>query len=70
MHLRKAIQLKPGLAEACFHLGVTLAQQTKHAEAVEWLRRAMQLRPAFASAYSYLGSSLAAQRVFDEAEQA
>ena len=47
--LREAVALDPRLAKAFFELGVLLAEQERHAEAIEQLRRATSLQPSLAT---------------------
>ena len=49
--LREAVTLDPQLAKGFFELGVLLAEQERHAEAIEQLRRATSLQPSLAQAH-------------------
>ena len=49
--LRESVALDPRLAKAFFELGVLLAEQERHAEAIEQLRRAASLQPSLAQTH-------------------
>jgi Flp pilus assembly protein TadD len=49
--LRRAVQLDPRLTRGFFELGVLLAEQQRHAEAIESLRRATALQPSLSQAH-------------------
>jgi tetratricopeptide (TPR) repeat protein len=49
--LRRAATLDPGLTRAFFELGVLLAQQDRHDEAIQQLRRATALEPSLSQAH-------------------
>jgi tetratricopeptide (TPR) repeat protein len=49
--LRRAVTLDPRLAKGFFELGVLLADQDRHAEAIDQLRRATALEPSLAQAH-------------------
>jgi tetratricopeptide (TPR) repeat protein len=57
---RTAIDRDPNDADAHFYLGLALAAQARHAEAVPLLRCAVGLRPLHTEAHYRLGVSLAA----------
>jgi Flp pilus assembly protein TadD len=67
---RKAIQLKPDLAEAHDELGTALSAQGKLAEAEAAHRKAIQLKPSLAVAHNSLGICLACQGKLADAEAA
>ena len=54
---RKAIRLKPDLAEAHHNLGIALASQGKLDEAIAEYRKAIRLKPDVAEAHINLGTS-------------
>jgi tetratricopeptide (TPR) repeat protein len=68
--LRKAIELKPVLAEARLNLGRVLSGQGRFGEAEAAYRKAIELKPAYAEAFSNLGNALARQGRPGEAEAA
>jgi tetratricopeptide (TPR) repeat protein len=49
--LRRAVALDPRLTKGFFELGVLLAEQQRHADAIESLRRAAALDPSLAQAH-------------------
>jgi tetratricopeptide (TPR) repeat protein len=49
--LRESVALDPRLARGFFELGVLLAGQERHAEAIEQLRRATSLQPSLSQAH-------------------
>jgi tetratricopeptide (TPR) repeat protein len=57
-HLRSALQLDPDYAEAYNNLGVTLAIQGRHEEAIEQFSAALQINPGYAKARRNLERSL------------
>src|SRR5262249_20461040 len=63
---RKAIDLKPDLAEAHNNLGIALGEQKKPDEAVAAYRRAIQIRRDYAEAHCNLGCALCDQGRFAE----
>ena len=65
--LRRALQLKPQLAEAWVNLGNLLQQCGELEEAVASHKRALRLRPDFAEAHFNLGNARQSQKNFDEA---
>ncbi|ACH40733.1 TPR domain protein [Citrifermentans bemidjiense Bem] len=56
---RRALQLDPGYAEACFNLGCTLDRLSGPAEALPHLARAVELSPEWSRARGSLGFALA-----------
>ena len=64
---RSAIQIRPGFAEAHYHLANALQQQGKLQEAVESYRRTLAIEPRAAEARFNLGVTLAALGQFDDA---
>lgn len=67
---RRAIEIRPDLAEAWFNLGVALGKQRKHTEAEVAHRRAIELRPDYPEAWLRLGVALLCQERYTEAEVA
>jgi tetratricopeptide (TPR) repeat protein len=65
--LRRAVELRPDLADFHHNLGVALAHLGRLDEAVASFREALRLKPEGASALSNLGLALAQQGKFDEA---
>jgi tetratricopeptide (TPR) repeat protein len=57
---RSVLDARPDDADATLYLGRALAEQGRHAEAVERLRIATTVRPLDAEAQAWLGKSLAA----------
>ena len=55
LFIRKAIEIKPNLAEANYNLGIILKDLGKLEEAELSYRKAIELNPDFADAYSNLG---------------
>ena len=55
-HLRGALKLDPGLAEAWCHLAVTLGAQGRLAEARSAYEQAVKLKPDYAEAYDRMGA--------------
>src|SRR5207244_2262513 len=66
-HLRQAVQLQPGMAEALHNLGVALAQQRNYPEASDLLRRAAQARPEWMEPLLDLGTVYREQGLLDDA---
>jgi len=64
---RKAIRLKPDLAEAHGNLGVALRAQGKQEEAIAEFRAATRIKPDSADAHISLGVALKAQGKLEEA---
>jgi tetratricopeptide (TPR) repeat protein len=64
---RKAIALKPDLAEAHFNLGIVLYNLRKLGEAEAAYRKTIALQPEFAEAYYFLGIALMRRAQFQEA---
>src|SRR5262249_13273931 len=58
---RKAIELKPELAEAHYNLGRTLSGQGRFGEAEAAYRKAIALKPAYPEAHTNLGNDLSRQ---------
>jgi len=67
VHLRKAIELRPGWARAHNNLGWSLAQSGRHAEADSSYHEALRRDPTYADAYFNLGHSLTLRGLHDEA---
>jgi Flp pilus assembly protein TadD len=67
---RKAIALKPDLAEAYSNLGDALNDRGRHAEAEAACRKAIALKPDDAKAFNNLGIALDGQEKHVEAEAA
>jgi len=65
--LRKAIELKPGFAEAHANLGLTLRRLGRLDEAAAEFRSAVQLEPGFAEAHGNLGAAVYLQGKVAEA---
>mgnify|MGYP001265785958 CR=1 FL=1 len=65
--LRKAIELKPNLAEAHFNLGNVLTKLGRIKEAELPTRKAIELKPNFVEAHANLGSILSNQKRLEEA---
>ena len=61
MQFRRALALKPSLAEVHYNLGNALMKQWKLDEAVTCYERALALRPDFVEAYCNLGNALKEQ---------
>jgi Tfp pilus assembly protein PilF len=57
-HFRKAIQINPNLADACFCLGTALGLQKRFDEAFESYNRSIQIDPNNAEAYYWSGIAL------------
>ena len=57
---RRAIQLRPELAEAYNNLAWSYYKQNRYAEAVESCKQAIRLKPDFAMAHYNLGNSYSA----------
>ena len=55
---RRAIELKPGLAEAHGNLGIALHQQRRLDEAEACYREAIAIKPDYAEAHNDLGRNL------------
>jgi Flp pilus assembly protein TadD len=66
-HLREALRLRPGYAEAHYNLGMALSRQGALGEATFHLREAVRLHPGNAVAHNNLGVLLARQGAFPEA---
>jgi tetratricopeptide (TPR) repeat protein len=49
-HYRKAVELKPGFAEAHFNLGVALADRGQVEEAIAHYQKALEIKPDFVDA--------------------
>jgi tetratricopeptide (TPR) repeat protein len=64
---RKAAELNPTSADACYNIGVTLQKQGKLDEAVAAYHRALEIKPAYAEVYNNLGNTLKEQGKLDEA---
>lgn len=65
--LRRAVELDPDSARARSKLGVALARQRRHSEAMEQFRRALEADPLYAPAYSNLGTLYQEQGRTEEA---
>ncbi len=64
---QRAVQLKPGFAEAHENLGLTLSSLGRNDEAAAEFQRAVQLKPDFADAHGNLGAVLYLQDKLSEA---
>ncbi len=64
---RKVLAISPADAEASYNLGLALAAQNLHREAVTPLRRALELQPDLALGHAALGKALAALGEIEEA---
>ncbi len=67
---RRALELKPDLAEAYYDLGNVLDAAKRFDEAETAYRRALELKPDYTEAYINLGCVLEATERFGEAETA
>lgn len=68
--LRRAIELKPDVADTHYFLGNTLLQKGDAAEALEYFERAIELRPDYVEAHSKLCEGLERSNRLEELEQA
>jgi tetratricopeptide (TPR) repeat protein len=66
-HLQKALQIKPGFAEAHNNLGNALLQKGNVDEAIAHCQRALEIKPDFAGAHNNLGNALLQKGNVDEA---
>lgn len=69
-HLRRAIALDPGFAQARASFGKLLLRTDRADEAVTHLRRAVEIEPKFAQAHYQLGRALQRLKRADEAQLA
>jgi tetratricopeptide (TPR) repeat protein len=69
-NLRRAIELKPDVAETHYFLGNTLLQKGDAAVALEHFERAIELRPDYVEAHSKLCEGLERGNRLEELEQA
>jgi tetratricopeptide (TPR) repeat protein len=69
-HLRSALRLDPGMADAHSSLGGVLAAQGRNEDAVGEYEQAIRLDPGLAFAHANLGLALAAQNRTDESIEA
>ena len=65
--LNKAIELKPDLTPAYYHLGNTYGKQGNFDAAIEAFKKAIELNPDYAQAYADLGGAYEGQGRLDEA---
>lgn len=70
MNLRRAIELKPEIADTHYFLGNTLLQKGDVTEALEHFGRAIELRPDYVEAHSKLCEGLERGNRLEELEQA
>ena len=66
-HYQKALQIKPGYADAHWNFGNALLQQGSVDEAIAHYEQALQIRPGYADAHRNLGNALLQQGNLDEA---
>jgi tetratricopeptide (TPR) repeat protein len=66
-HFAKAIDLRPGFAEAMNNLGVMRQSDGRLEEATSLYRQALAAKPSYAEAHNNLGVMLQAQGKLDEA---
>ena len=66
-HFARAIELRPGFAEAYNNLGVMRQADGRLDEATGLYRQALAIKPAYAEAHNNLGVMLQAQKKLDEA---
>jgi len=64
-----ALELDPGLAEACYNLANLYAAQGKEQQAIALYRRALELQPDHANALNNLGWLLHDRGTYEEAAQ-
>jgi tetratricopeptide (TPR) repeat protein len=67
MHLRRAVELKPGYARAHLNLGLFLAQRGRDDEAMAQYQAAVEIDPNMAIAQFKFGNALSRRGRFDEA---
>ena len=65
-HYQKALQIKPGYADAHWNFGNALLQQGSVDEAIAHYEQALQIRPGYADAHRNLGNALLQQGNLDE----
>jgi tetratricopeptide (TPR) repeat protein len=66
---RRAVELKPGYAEAWNGLGHALRNQGKYAESLKAYDEALRLRPNFSEALEYLGEAYVKLGRLDDARR-
>jgi protein O-mannosyl-transferase len=66
-HYRKALDVKPDLAEAHYNLGNALASRGFVDDAIDHFQKAVKIKPDYVEAYINLGSALADRGQLDEA---
>jgi tetratricopeptide (TPR) repeat protein len=66
---RRAVELKPGYAEAWNGLGYALRNQGKYAESLKAYDEALRLRPNFPEALEYLGEAYVKLGRLDDARR-
>src|SRR3546814_2666875 len=67
---RRALAVRPDIANAVYNLGILLRRTGRFKESVEALRRLLEIQPNFGAAYENLGRSLYRDGSFDEAATA
>jgi cytochrome c-type biogenesis protein CcmH/NrfG len=66
---RKALELRPGFAEAWNELGYALRNQGKYQDSVKAYDEALKLRPNFPEALEYLGEAYVKMGRLDDARR-
>ncbi len=54
---KKALQIKPDDAGACYNMGNVLSEQKKYTKAISWYEKSLQLKPNFAEAHYNMGNT-------------
>ena len=67
VHYQKALEIKPGFAEAHNNLGNVMLKMGRVDEAIAHCQRALQINPDFAGAHNNLGNALLQKGRVDEA---
>ncbi len=57
-HYRRALEIKPDVAQVQSNLGNALVREGNVEEAIAHLQKALQIDPAYAEAYNHMGSAL------------